>query len=99
SKLDANGGEATVFYAQDSAITIPGTAINLALGGSEFIKGYSGSAPASDAFVIRYQLIDRDDLNPDNPSNSSSPCTQNSLLNSGDDPALARHVVNVYFFV
>jgi type IV pilus assembly protein PilW len=99
SKLDANGGEATVFYAQDSAITIPSTDIDLALGGSEFVKGYSGSAPASDAFVIRYQLIDSDDLNPDDPSNSSSPCTQNSLLNSGDAPALTRHVVSVYFFV
>ena len=67
----------------------------------EYVQGnLTSPRPASDSFMIRYQLMDQNDLNPNNPSNSSSPCTSNSLLTlPADDPATQVHVVTVYFYV
>jgi hypothetical protein len=52
-----------------------------------------------DAFIIRYQLNDAQDLGASDPNNSNSPCTQNVGLQVGEDPALENHVISIYFYV
>lgn len=59
---------------------------NLNLAQGEYIKGATDAN--NDRFVIRYQLMDRNDLSRTNtPSNGSSPCTQNILMDDTDDIA------------
>ncbi|EIC29153.1 MULTISPECIES: PilW family protein [Methylomicrobium] len=98
SRMDNDGIISRVFLDED-VIEIPDTGISFDLNAAEYVKGVSQDNPANDAFVIRYQLLDADDLSPANLSNSSSPCTVNSLLDTGEDPAEAVHVVRIYFFV
>lgn len=69
---------------------------------SQYINADLTNAPVNDSFMVRYQLVNISDLNSNVPSNSSSPCTQNSLIDPAiDDPSLPTqaHVVTVYFFV
>jgi Tfp pilus assembly protein PilW len=62
----------------------------------QYILGDPGS-PANDELVIRYQLLDDQDLGGADPSNGNSPCTQHVLLDAGEDPATTVHVVTVAF--
>lgn len=102
SKLDkAGGGEANDVFTEPAAFVLPATGVQYQLKLGEYIKGDLSSAPKpdNDSFVMRYQLIDTEDLSPDNPSNSSSPCTANTSLNVDEDPESARHVVRIFFFL
>ncbi|NOT85416.1 MAG: hypothetical protein HOP02_11695 [Methylococcaceae bacterium] len=77
----------------------------------EYIKGVRDAVTNNDEFVIRYQLLDDQDLSSDPliATNGSSPCTQNILmqptdvvpitLNPAGDPASEVHIVNVYFYL
>ena len=100
SRSDRNGTDAKIFLSHTNLLgsaAILGTGINL--GGAEYIKG-DATATSNDAFVIRYQLLDATDLSPTaSGSNGSSPCTQDVLLASGEDPADKEHVVNVFFYL
>ena len=98
SKLDNNGIASKVFT-DEGVIEVPGTGISLDLNAQDYVKGDSSEHPDNDAFVIRYQLLDADDLSSGNSSNNSSPWTVNSLLDMGEDPAEQAHVIRVYFFV
>jgi type IV pilus assembly protein PilW len=94
SRSDINGTANKIFLnhpnvlntdpALDPAIPHLQTSINFNV--SDYIKGIS-IAPDNDTFAIRYQLLDKQDLNTGDTSNGSSPCTQNILLDrSGIDP-------------
>jgi len=100
NKLEANGGETTVFFNETVTPVIPGSSVSLPLAVGEYIRGYSSNpVPANDAFVIRYQLIDAEDLGFNSPSSSASACTSSSLLDEDEDPTVDRHVIKIYFFV
>ncbi len=43
--------------------------------------------------------MDAQDLSAATASNGSSPCTQNVLLDNGEDPSLQEHAVSVYFYL
>ncbi len=100
SRLDS-GGSANMVFTQPQPILLPITGVTYQLKLGEYIKGDTNNnpKPANDSFVIRYQLVDAEDLSPDNPSNSSSPCTSNSILSATDDPDIDVHVVRIYFFI
>lgn len=60
----------------------PTLTTNINFSDREYIKG--STLGGNDAFAIRYQLVDKNDLADDTTSNGSSPCTQNILLNDVD---------------
>lgn len=93
SRSDRNGTEELVFLSHNDVLA---SGLNFAT--AEYIKG-DATSPANDAFIIRYQLLDTQDLSISAPSNGSSPCTQNILLSAGDNPAKQEHVVSVYFYL
>lgn len=98
SRSDTSGRLIRIFLGGIEHENMLGSGINF--GGSEYIKGDTTiPAPTNDAFVIRYQLLDTQDLSFNDPSNGNSPCTQNILLDLGEDPALQEHVVSVYFYL
>lgn len=66
----------------------------ISLARNEVIHGVS-----RDAFVLRYQLNDDQDLGNSDPNNSNSPCTRDITLEDGEDPAIENHVVSIYFYV
>ena len=93
SKSDINGTADKVFIPRNNIL-----ASGLTMGIEEYIKG-DATTPTNDSFVIRYQLLDANDLTAAVSSNGSSPCTQNVLLAAGEDPAVQEHVVSVYFYL
>ncbi len=84
---------------------------NITFQNSEYIQGDATVAANSDAFILRYQLVDANDLSATAAASSSnSPCTQNVLLNdpnaanpvmnpvlTREDPAVVPHVVSIFF--
>ena len=102
SKSDLNGTEDKVFIVRNNILAsglnfAPAATPALPPASGEYIKG--GVNGANDAFVIRYQLLDVNDLSVGSSSNGSSPCTQNVLLAADEDPAVQEHVVSVYFYL
>jgi type IV pilus assembly protein PilW len=96
SRSDVNGTNDKLFVGGAIHTNLLNSGINL--GASEYVKGYVGIVPTPpDALIIRYQLVDATDLSVG--GNSSSPCTQNVLLNAGEDPAQQEHVVSVYLYL
>lgn len=109
NKLDANGGEANVFFDErpcdpncppETVLPISAISTSLSMTSGEFIKGdtikyIQREGQRLDALVVRYQLLDVDDLS----RSGLSVCTHNSILEPGEDPAIQINVVNVYFFV
>jgi len=93
SSSDLNGTADKVFVQRNNILA---SGLTMAIG--EYIKG-DATTPANDSFVIRYQLLDANDLTAAVSSNGSSPCTQNVLLTTGEDPAVQEHVVSVYFYL
>lgn len=94
SQSDINGTDDRIFLWPNNVLN---TGLNFA--GEEYIKG-DATSPVNDAFMIRYQLLDANDLSAAaGTSNGSSPCTQNVLLDSGEDPSSQNHVVSLYFYI
>lgn len=62
----------------------------------EYIKGTK--VDGNDEVILRYQLVDKLDLSADDPTNSSSPCTQALVLGPNDDP-VNIYVVTLYLYV
>ncbi len=97
SRSDVNGQRDRIFLGSpvdtlhDNAL---GSTIDFIQG--EYLKGDS-TLPTNDEFVLRYQLIDDGDLSAAGASNGNSPCTQNVLLDAGEDPGSQVHVVTVHF--
>ncbi|MEQ1638009.1 MAG: PilW family protein [Methylococcales bacterium] len=108
SRSDTNGTNEQVFLNPPGDVL--GSSLDLLQG--EYIKG-NDTSPENDSFVMRYQLLDANDLRrTGNPSNGSSPCTQDVLMDDTDpidpaapagakagDPASVVHIVNVYFYL
>ncbi|SJM93342.1 PilW family protein [Crenothrix polyspora] len=106
SRSDAAGTNDRIFLTHNNVLnteptlapTVPLLVTNIDFSGSEYIKG-DATSPPNDAFAIRYQLLDNQDLSAGAASNGSSPCTQNILLDPGEDPSVIEHVANVYFYL
>ncbi|MGR9012098.1 MAG: PilW family protein [Gammaproteobacteria bacterium] len=93
SKYDENnllhpGDRLHVFLDESSVLE---STIDFSAG--DYIKGDSNS------LMLRYQLNDADELAENDPSSDNSPCTRNIHLEAGEDPAINRHVVTLYFYV
>ncbi|WP_394754830.1 PilW family protein [Crenothrix sp.] len=90
SPSDTNGGADKIFLWSDNVLgprrNFDLLGMGLKFEGEEYIKG-DATSPANDAFLIRYQLLDAQDLSANFntvSSNSNSPCTQNILSNPLD---------------
>jgi type IV pilus assembly protein PilW len=102
SRSDVNGSADRIFLPHtdvldSDALLASGGSLDFAA--SEYIKGDVLAATGNDAFILRYQLLDANDLSDSAQSNGNSPCTQNALLADGDDPAVQEHVVSVFFYL
>ncbi|MCK5356171.1 MAG: PilW family protein, partial [Methyloprofundus sp.] len=60
---------------------------------SQSISGIDGGVNG-DSFVIRYQVNDALEM-----SSALSPCTRNLSLGAGENPAIQRHVISIFFYV
>jgi type IV pilus assembly protein PilW len=101
SRSDSSGTNDRIFLVHADVLTddvtiTPRNVTGISFSGGAYIRG-DASSPTNDAFAIRYQLLDAQDLSSATSSNGSSPCTQQVLLDNGEDPSLNPHVVNVYF--
>jgi len=105
NKLDitGQGGANDVFPAEPDAL---GSGLNFPA--SDYIKGDYDSAGFGatvdkpyniNLLILRYQLNDATELAADDPSSDNSPCTRDIHLEVGEDPAINRHVVMLYFYV
>lgn len=100
SKQSSTGSADQIFVALNPLVAnLMGAAAPFGFAMGEYVQGDTTAAPANDSVMIRYQLIDANDLKPGSGGNSSSPCTQNVSLDAGEDPATSVHVVTVYFTV
>jgi type IV pilus assembly protein PilW len=109
SAMDTKGTGNNVFLDSDPLVNDLGSTINLASG--EYIKG--DSVGGNDQLMIRYQIMDENDLRSGDTGSADSPCTQNVLMLPTDDipgpggapattagdPADVIHVVSVWFYL
>ena len=99
SRSDTNGQEDRIFLGNPTNTfhqNVLGS--GLAFNDGEYIKG-----AANNRFILRYQLLDANDLGATDPSNSNSPCTMMTALDAAaipqQDPAVQNHVVSVYIYL
>lgn len=95
SRSDSSGAKDRIFLGHNDVLDSSALVSQLNFSASEHIKG-DATLPVNDAFAIRYQLLDSNDLGSGTASNGSSPCTQNVLLNTGEDPITHVCLSNVY---